>query len=159
VPSSRVYARGLHTVDGLCVDTRSGLRVAISAGSPDEVNVIKAGADYGWPRPGPASVPPTGTLPASASGGGGCGLSTGRLFVASSTSKSLALSNVTQSGALSAFTSTLQGRYGRLAGVVAGGDGALWLTTRNRDGRGKPTAEDDRVIRISPSDSSANSVV
>jgi hypothetical protein len=39
--------------------------------------------------------------------------------------------------------------------VVAGGDGALWLTTRNRDGHGKPTAEDDRVIRITNPDSAS----
>ena len=42
--------------------------------------------------------------------------------------------------------------------MVAGTDGALWLTTRNRDGHGKPTADDDRVIRISPSDSAASPI-
>jgi hypothetical protein len=42
--------------------------------------------------------------------------------------------------------------------VVADTDGALWLTTRNRDGHGTPTADDDRVIRILPSDSIASPV-
>ena len=59
---------------------------------------------------------------------------------------------------LGAFSGSLQNRYGRLAGVVAGTDGALWLTTRNRDGHGTPIADDDRVIRISPADSSASPV-
>ena len=42
--------------------------------------------------------------------------------------------------------------------MVAGPDGALWLTTRNRDGHGKPIAEDDRVIRISPSDGTVSPI-
>jgi glucose/arabinose dehydrogenase len=164
VAGSPIYARGLRSVDGLCVDPRTGLRIAISAGAPsspatvDEVNVIKAGADYGWPGDEAASVPPARTLPAASAGGGGCALMANRLFVATSTGKSLAMSEVTRRNTLSAFTSSLQNRYGRLAGVVAGTDGALWLTTRNRDGHGKPIADDDRVIRISPSDGSASPI-
>ena len=164
VPGSRIYARGLRSVNGLCVDPRTGLRIAISAAAPgtahpvDEVNVIKAGADYGWPADGAAAVPPVKTLPAASSGGGGCALAANRLLVATSTGKSLAISEVARRNTLGAFSSSLQNRYGRLAGVVAGSDGALWLTTRNRDGRGKPIADDDRVIRISPSDGSASPV-
>jgi glucose/arabinose dehydrogenase len=163
VAGSPIYARGLRTVDGLCVDARSGLRIAVSAGAPgtaqplDEVNVIKAGADYGWPGSGPAAVPPARTLPPASTGGGGCALAANRLLVATSTGTSLAISPV-QRSSLGAFSSTLQKRYGRLATVVAGQDGALWLTTRNRDGHGKPIAADDRVIRISPSDSTASPV-
>jgi glucose/arabinose dehydrogenase len=167
-PGSPIFARGLRSVDGLCVDPRSGLRIAISAAtpaasgaaaSPDEVNVIKAGADYGWPRNGPASVAPIKTLPAASAGGGGCALAANRLVVATSTGKSLAISEVSRSGSAGAFNSSLRDKYGRLAGVVAGSDGALWLTTRNRDGRGKPIAEDDRVIRISPADGEASPII
>jgi glucose/arabinose dehydrogenase len=158
VPGSRIFARGLRTVDGLCVDARTGARIAISAGSPDEVNVIKAGADYGWPVNAAGSVPPARTLPPATSGGGGCALAANRLFVATSTGTALAVSDVSQSANLGSFNATLHARYGRLAGVVAGSDGALWLTTRNRDGHGKPIADDDRVIRISPSDNTASPV-
>jgi len=165
VPGSRIYARGLRSVDGLCVDQQTGLRIAISAAAPgtshplDEVNVIKAGADYGWPGDDAASVPPVKTLPPATSGGGGCALLANRLFVATSTGKSLAVSEVAQRGALGAFSGSLQNKYGRLGGVVAGTDGALWLTTRNRDGHGTPIPDDDRVIRISPSDSTASPVI
>ena len=38
-----------------------------------------------------------------------------------------------------------------------GTDGALWLTTSNKDGAGKPTPQDDRVIRIMPPAGSTNS--
>lgn len=39
---------------------------------------------------------------------------------------------------------------GRLRDVVEGPDGALYLLTSNRDGRGNPKEGDDRVIRIAP---------
>ncbi len=166
-PRSPIFARGLRSVNGLCVDPRSGLRIAISAAapaspgapaSPDEVNVIKAGADYGWPGNGPGSAPPGKALPAAGTGGGGCALAANRLFVATSTGKSLVVGEVNRSGAVATFNATLQNKYGRLAGAVAGTDGALWLTTRNRDGQGRPVADDDRVIRISPSDDEASPI-
>jgi glucose/arabinose dehydrogenase len=40
-------------------------------------------------------------------------------------------------------------RYGRLRDVQVGPDGALYLLTSNRDGRGSPVGEDDRVLRVS----------
>ncbi len=44
----------------------------------------------------------------------------------------------------------LRGRYGRLRTVVEGPDGALYVLTSNRDGRGSPRQGDDRILRISP---------
>lgn len=159
VPGSPVYARGLRTVDGLCVDAQLGTRIAVSAGHPDEVNLIKAGADYGWPHAGSASLAPAKTLPASAAGGGGCALAQGHLVIATAAGKALLATDVSKGGTIGAFSTALHGSYGRLRTVVAASDGALWLTTRNRDGHGTPIADDDRVIRISASDDSSNPVV
>ena len=39
-------------------------------------------------------------------------------------------------------------RFGRIRTVKKAPDGSLWITTSNRDGRGNPSATDDRVIRI-----------
>ena len=44
----------------------------------------------------------------------------------------------------------LEGTFGRLRDVITGPDGALYLCTSNRDGRGAPTPEDDRIIRVVP---------
>lgn len=39
-------------------------------------------------------------------------------------------------------------QYGRLRDIVEGPDGALYLATSNRDGRGRPNAGDDRLLRL-----------
>lgn len=45
----------------------------------------------------------------------------------------------------------LVGRYGRLRAVVEAPDGALWVTTSNRDGYGSPVSRaDDRILRVVP---------
>ena len=151
VAGSRVYARGLHGaagVDGLCVDAKTGTRVAISG---NDVLLLKAGTDY-------TSAKPAAVLPAAASGGGGCALAGGQLLVATSTGKSLAVAPVGTNATIGTFTPALVGTYGRLRTIVAGTDGALWLTTRNRDGKGKPIATDDRVLRITNLDTANRTV-
>ena len=40
------------------------------------------------------------------------------------------------------------GDYGRIRTVTATPRGTLWLTTSNRDGRGTPAPQDDRILRI-----------
>jgi glucose/arabinose dehydrogenase len=41
-------------------------------------------------------------------------------------------------------------KYGRIRDVAEGPDGYLYFSTSNRDGRGKPTSDDDRIIRLVP---------
>ena len=40
--------------------------------------------------------------------------------------------------------------YGRIRDVAEGPDGYLYFSTSNRDGRGKPAADDDRIMRLVP---------
>jgi aldose sugar dehydrogenase len=42
----------------------------------------------------------------------------------------------------------LENRFGRIRDVIAGPDGAIYFCTNNRDGRGSPANDDDRVLRI-----------
>ena len=41
-----------------------------------------------------------------------------------------------------------KGQLGRIREVVLGPDNMLYITTSNRDGRGNPKAEDDRLLKI-----------
>ena len=43
-----------------------------------------------------------------------------------------------------------EGEFGRLRDVLVGPNGQIYLATSNRDGRGKPTPDDDRILRIEP---------
>jgi len=41
-------------------------------------------------------------------------------------------------------------KYGRIRDVAEGPDGFIYFSTSNRDGRGKPTSDDDRILRLVP---------
>lgn len=40
--------------------------------------------------------------------------------------------------------------YGRIREIAEAPDGSIYFSTSNRDGRGNPTAADDRILRIAP---------
>ena len=54
--------------------------------------------------------------------------------------------------------SLFEGEFGRLRDVLVGPNGQIYLATSNRDGRGTPAPEDDRILRIEPELVVANSI-
>jgi glucose/arabinose dehydrogenase len=44
----------------------------------------------------------------------------------------------------------LKETYGRIREIAEGPDGFIYFSTSNRDGRGSPAKEDDRIMRIVP---------
>jgi glucose/arabinose dehydrogenase len=44
----------------------------------------------------------------------------------------------------------LEGTYGRIREMEEGPDGFIYFSTSNRDGRGSPASDDDRIMRIVP---------
>jgi glucose/arabinose dehydrogenase len=157
-PASPVYSIGHGDIAGLCLTGTDQVYTTEPGRSLDEVNRVERGRDYGAPngtRTGAAE--PDRTVPAATGGVGGCAVIERGLFVTSTTGQRLYALPLDDSGHLGPPADYLAGAYGRLRTVVAGPDGALWLTTSNKDGAGKPTPQDDRVIRILPPAGSTNS--
>lgn len=161
VADPRVLSTGHRNPQGLAWQRRSGRIFATEHGPDgnDEVNVLRRGANYGWPTvQGPdhgrfqapivvyrQSIAPSGatfvTLPGSAWTGD---LVFGALVGEQIRRISLDGTTVRRNESLFA------GRYGRMRSVVEGPDGALYALTNNTDGRGRPRPGDDRVLRIVP---------
>ena len=162
-PTSPIFTRGHQVVDGLCLDA-AGDVVEVEPGpnnSATEVNILHAGADYGYPSQAAGARAPDARLPDGRTGVGGCAAIGPQLFVTSRDATALLTAAVTiRAGASSigSFSTVLEGRYGRLLTVVAAPDGALWLTTANRDGHGHPVPADERVLRIMPSGGGSSQV-
>src|SRR3954447_3849103 len=162
-PGSPVWSIGHRRVDGLCTSADAATVFEVetgAAGTADEVNRIVAGGDGGYPNAGPASDNPVRTMSPGYRSPGGCAVVQGRLWVTSLDGKALlAAPLVGSTGAVvvGKFAPALVRKYGRLRTVVAPPDGALWLTTSNRDGHGTPVAADERVIRFISSSASASS--
>jgi glucose/arabinose dehydrogenase len=155
---SRIWASGFWSVAGLCIDPDTGTVYETDdrAGS-DPVNVVHRAASYGVPGVANKFEPPLAVLPHGQDDPGGCAVLGTNLFITSLTGQALlATDTVPISGTLARFAATLRHRYGRLRTVVPDAEGALWLTTSNRDGHGTPVPDDERVLRIFPSGGSAS---
>jgi len=119
----------------------------------DEVNEIREGANYGWPEvfgddhagfTAPLRVYEEAIAPSGATFTEG-----GDYYFA--TLRGEALRRLRFDGdRITADDVLLEGEYGRLRTVVEGPDGALYVLTSNRDGRGSPEDGDDRILRLTP---------
>ena len=157
---TRVYSYGHRNVQGLAWDAQ-GRMFATEFGQNtfDEVNVIVAGGNYGWPTcegvcNNPSFRDPIVTWTTAESSPSGAAIANGFLFAAALRGQRLWGVPLTSSGGAGTPVAELQNQFGRLRAVVLGPDGWLWVATSNRDGRGTPTADDDRVLRFPPVGSS-----
>jgi glucose/arabinose dehydrogenase len=154
---SPVWSVGHRNVQGLAWDGDRRLwQTELGQDAVDEINLIRPGGNYGWPRvegegdtaDGRFTNPLVTWTPAEASPSGAA-VAGGALYVGAL--RGQRLWRVPLDGAETGEPEALlDGRYGRLRTVVRAPDGALWVTTSNRDGRGTPAAEDDRIIRVQP---------
>ncbi len=121
----------------------------------DEVNRIRAGADYGWPE-GRGDDAPPGTVPPAAHSGAddtwapsGAVVAGGSLWFGGLRGQAL-YELPLEAGGPGTLRVHLFGDLGRVRQVRRGPDGALWILTSNRDGRGRARDGDDRVVRVRP---------
>ena len=161
-PGSPVWSLGHRNPQGLAWEPESG-RLFVSehgTGGIDELNIVEAGRNYGWPgargRAGDVRYADPVLVfvaaPAGATFFRGTrypGLPAGLLAVASLSGQRLLLLRPSPQGAEIAADSALTG-FGRLRDVIEGPDGYLYIATSNLDGRGMPQPDDDRILRVLP---------
>ena len=168
--ASQVYSYGHRNPQGIDWHPMSSDLWATEHGQVgnDEINRIEPGANYGWPTiegvetmagmRTPVLFFTPSVAPSGASFYTGTMFPSFRndLFVATLRGSHLHRVTFSQTDprVVTSHERLVEDRFGRLRDVVTGPDGALYFCTSNRDGRGTPVVEDDRVIRLVPDGSS-----
>jgi glucose/arabinose dehydrogenase len=146
---------------GLLFQSEHGPSGGDAPGGGDEVNIVERGKNYGWPvvhhratRAGtePPLLEYTPALaPASAAFYRGTRLPgfRGSFFFGCLRGKRI-VRVVLDGRRVVRQEALLEDEYGRIRAVREGPDGALYFTTSNRDGRGRPGRDDDRILRLVP---------
>ena len=150
-PNSLVYSYGHRNPQGITWgDDGTMYSTEFGQNTWDELNIITAGANYGWPlvegienREGfVAPVQQWATRDASPSG---IAYADGMIYIANLRGTVLRAVPVSD---LATYQDFYKGEYGRIRDVVIAPDGQLWFVTNNTDGRGVPSANDDRIISV-----------
>ncbi len=163
-PGNPAYSYGHRNVQGLAWDARGQLYASeFGQNTWDEANQIEAGGNYGWPEAEGSGgsdryidpIATFGTSEASPSGteilkDGAIPQWEGDFFMAGLRGQRLWRLDLDERGVVIGQEALLQGEAGRLRDVVQAPDGSLWVLTSNRDGRGTPIPEDDRILRLGP---------
>jgi len=130
-------------------------------GGGDEVNIIERGKNYGWPvihhrethegmespvlEYTPACAPASGMFYR----GSVFPQFKGNFFFGCLRGERLIRVVVNGRNVVSQ-ENLLQGKYGRIRDIAEGPDGLIYFSTSNRDGRGQPASDDDRILRLAP---------
>ena len=168
-PNSYVYSYGHRNPQGLAWQPKTGRLYSTEHGPSgfqgccrDELNYIEPGKNYGWPeirgdetREGMVSpVINAGTSETWAPAGAtfvSRGPWAGSLLFTGLRGQTLyrVVLDSNDPRKVATFERLLYRQFGRLRDITEGPDGNLYLLTSNRDGRGSPKDDDDRVIRLS----------
>lgn len=150
---SPVWSMGHRNVQGLAFDDDGTLwATEFGQSTADELNLIRSGANYGWPLvEGEGDLAefrnPHVTWATSESSPSGLAYLEGTLW--SAALRGQRLWQVPVDGDRTGRPRDwFVGDYGRLRTVTVTPQGTLWVTTSNRDGRGEPAEADDRILEI-----------
>ncbi|MCZ2822101.1 PQQ-dependent sugar dehydrogenase [Modestobacter sp. VKM Ac-2977] len=153
VGAGPVLTLGHRDVTALCQGGEQLYGTDDALQGPDEFNALVAGGDYG-----PGGIAPVLEVPGEEGGLGGCAVTGPYVFLGALDGQQVHV--VELDGArvpVEEPTAFLDEDYGRLRAVALDAEGALWITTSNRDGVGTPAEDDDKVLRVLPPTSSAGS--
>jgi glucose/arabinose dehydrogenase len=159
--NSLVYSWGHRNPQGLAWSPLTGSLYSSEHGASahDEVNVIEAGANYGWPVIA-GSAQRAGMRTPLLQSGEETWAPAGMAFVLLGPWKNqLLVTNLRgeqivkvafdpENESVRGTDLLFRGRFGRLRDIVEGPDGSLYLLTSNRDGRGDERQGDDKIIRL-----------
>ena len=164
--NSPVYSYGHRNPQGLDWDPITGKLVISEHGQSahDEVNVIEPGKNYGWPKVVGDETDPRYTNPILHTGDetwAPSGASfynsdnipewENKYFIATLRGNHLRMLDLDiENNEVISSEALFQGGFGRLRDASVGPDGNLYILTSNRDGRGLPEPNDDRILRIIP---------
>jgi glucose/arabinose dehydrogenase len=151
---SPVWSMGHRNVEGLAFDDHGRLWASeLGQSTWDELNLIERAGNYGWPlAEGRGELrgyrDPLAQWRTSDASPSGLAYADGALWMASLAGRRMWRIPVNRDGSIGRPVDFLVGEYGRLRAVVLAPDGTLWVSTSNRDGRGAPGPQDDRILRV-----------
>ena len=152
---AEVFTKGHRNPQGLCF-AADGRFLSTEHGPDrgDEINVIEEGRDYGWPdtagtgiKNWTPTIAPAGCVVYEADA---IPQWKGSLLFTTLADRDLRRLTFAADGSVASEEVLYDGEFGRLRDVVVGPDGAVYVATSNRDGRGDPRGGDDRILRIGP---------
>jgi glucose/arabinose dehydrogenase len=152
-PTSLVYSAGHRNVQGLAFDSAGRLWASeFGQDTWDELNVISAGGNYGWPtvegiahRDG--FIDPVAQWATKDASPSGIAIVGNDVLMAALRGERLWVIPMNGNG-VGTPVAALIGECGRLRTVSVAPDGSIWLMTSNTDGRGDPANGDDRILRL-----------
>ena len=152
--SNLIFSYGHRNPQGIAWDSQDRLwETEHGNTATDELNLIEIGKNFGWPTIRGDQTQEGMKSPIIHSGSetwapAGAAFLNGSIFFAGLRGQALFEAKI-ENGSVT-LVEHLKGQFGRLREVVVGPDNMLYITTSNRDGRGVPTADDDRIIRVNP---------
>lgn len=157
VRGSAIFTLGHRNPQGL--DMRPGTEeIYISEHGPrtdDEINRLIPGGNYGWPeikgtRDAEGFEPALWSWTPTIAPAGITFMDSSTLYLATLKQGKLHRLDLNEEGQIVKDTVVLEG-FGRLRAVTTGPEGnCLYIGTSNRDGRGRPRDNDDRVLKYCP---------
>jgi glucose/arabinose dehydrogenase len=172
---NRIFSYGHRNAQGLVFHPGTG-ELFITEHGPrdnDEIAAVEAGQNHGWPRvhgfcdndvsgekefcrnnqitePIAAWTPTIAPAGADFYTGGLIPEWEGDFLFVTLKGSALLRVTLTDDNIAESVQVIAEDTYGRLRDVLAGPDGTIYIATSNRDGRGKPAPEDDRILAVRP---------
>ncbi len=153
---TEIYSYGHRNPQGLAWDTEGGLwSTEHGPRARDELNLIEAGKNYGWPEIVGDEEAEGMEAPVLQSGDdytwapSGASFWNGSVFFTGLRGSAIYEARV-DGDEVDDFLVHFKEDFGRMRTVSKGPDGMFYVLTNNTDGRGSPRENDDKIMRIDP---------